>query len=718
MAELVPYPFGALVARAFRELDRQRAVFDLPSHRFWAGDPRHDFSVDLHGRRIPNPLGPAAGPHTQMAQNLALAWLAGGRALELKTVQVRDDLVIPRPCIDMRTVGFNAEWSQELKLEESLAEYVKGAMLIRLLAGSERLPIPPTTAPFHLDMSLGYDLAGIRGERVGGFVDGMTDASRLVDGLRREIPAWLGDLRDVEMPSRLSASVTLSTFHGCPPEEIERIARYLLEERGLDCVIKLNPTLLGRAALEEILHERLGYRELAVPESAFATDPGWERAVEMVGRLLELAARLGRGFGVKLTNTLIVENRTGFLPASEREVYLSGPPLHPLAVALVARFREAFGATLPLSFSAGIDRSNYPDAVALGLAPVTVCTDLLKKGGYGRLAGYHADLAARFDAAGAANVDGFALRAFGQALPALALAGAAPGSPKHEACRRVLEAGEDPRAAAGAGLWERWWDETLRANAVRYLDQVLADPRYASERNATPPPRIDRQLALFDCVTCDLCVPVCPNDANFTFGTGPVELPTLRARRAQSGWHPSKQQATDSAGPSTTGGRPQVAWHLEAGEALVLSARHQIGNFADLCNDCGNCDVFCPEDGAPYQLKPRFFGNEASWRADGEREPGRNGFFLHRGTDGDLVLARLAGRELRLAVAGCQAIFGGPGYRFTFDLADPAGSLAGEADPEINQVDLGPAFLLDYLRRAVLDGPRVNPVNALSETLP
>jgi len=693
MAELVPYPFGALVARAFREFERQEAIFDLPAHRFWSGHPGHDFSVRVHGERIPTPLGPAAGPHTQMAQNLVLAWLAGGRAIELKTVQTRDDLAIPRPCIDMRTVGFNAEWSQELKIDESLAEYVKGAMLIRLLAASGRLPVDSSTAPFHLDMSLGYDLAGVRGERVGGFVDGMTDASGLVDRLRREIPAWLGELRDLDFPARLSTSVTLSTFHGCPPDEIERIAEYLLEERNLDCVVKLNPTLLGRERLEEILHERLGYHDLEVPESAFATDPGWERAADMVGRLLELATRLGRGFGVKLTNTLIVENRTGFLPASEREVYLSGPPLHALAVALVARFRDAFGSALPLSFSAGIDRANYPDTVALGLAPVTVCTDLLKRGGYGRLAAYHAALAARFDAAKASDIEGFTWRVFGEALPALARAGAAPGSPAHEACRQALEAGGDPRATAGPGLWERWWDETLRANAARYLDRVLTDPRYARDRNATPPPRIDRRLALFDCVTCDLCVPVCPNDANFTFGSGPAELPSLRARRAQ------------------------LAWHLERDEPLRLTARHQIGNFADLCNDCGNCDVFCPEEGAPFQLKPRFFGSEASWRADGEREPERNGFFLHRTTDGDLVLARLGGRELRLEVAGCQAIFAGPGYRFAFDLGDPAGSLAGEADPGIDEVDLGPAFLLDYLRRALLDGPRVNPVNALSETL-
>ena len=49
--------------------------------------------------------------------------------MELKTVQVLDELQIPRPCIDMQTVGYNVEWSQELRVEQSLHEYVKGACL-------------------------------------------------------------------------------------------------------------------------------------------------------------------------------------------------------------------------------------------------------------------------------------------------------------------------------------------------------------------------------------------------------------------------------------------------------------------------------------------------------------------------------------------------------------------------------------------------------------
>jgi len=122
MAKLIPYPFAALVTRAIRELEQRQAIFDLPAGRFFTGLPDRDLAVTFQGQAASSPLGPAAGPHTQMAQNIVLSWLGGCRIMELKTVQINDELEIPRPCIDMRTVGLNAEWSQELKLEESLEE--------------------------------------------------------------------------------------------------------------------------------------------------------------------------------------------------------------------------------------------------------------------------------------------------------------------------------------------------------------------------------------------------------------------------------------------------------------------------------------------------------------------------------------------------------------------------------------------------------------------
>ncbi len=447
MPDLVPYPFERLVRRMFTELEQRRAIFDLPERKFTLAPAQRDLAVRFHGATAASPLGPAAGPHSQLAQNLVLSFLGGGRIFELKTVQIQDRLVIPRPCIDARTVGYNVEWSQELKLEQSLEEYVKASMLIELLVASGKLAIPPDAARTVFDMSVGYDLAGIRSERVGAFLRGLMDATPVVDRLRAQIPAEYAHLRDVAFTTALSRTLTLSTFHGCPPEEIERITTYLLEEVGLDCVVKLNPTLLGKVETRRILNEVLGYED-QVPDSAFDADARYDQAVDFVGRLADRARQLGRGLGIKLTNTLVVENPGDFLPKTERLRYLSGPPLHVLAMSLVGRFRATFGGALPVSFSAGIDKHNFADAVSLGLVPVTVCTDLLRTGGYGRMQAYFELLGKRMDAAGARSIDEWVLLGQGRAGEAL-------DAPRARASKSPRVARRSPPAPIAAAAWVR-----------------------------------------------------------------------------------------------------------------------------------------------------------------------------------------------------------------------------------------------------------------------
>lgn len=673
MAELVPYPFGLLVARIFEELDREDAIFSLPRRKFVAGRADLDFSVAPHGARAASPLGPAAGPHTQMAQNIVLGWLGGCRIFELKTVQVLDDLTIPRPCIDMRTIGYNAEWSQELTVDESLAEYVKAAMLIEILASSRRVPLAHGFGDTIFDMSVGYDLAGITSEKVGRFFDGMSDARNLVDKFRRELST---PYRDLDFATRTSRSVTLSTFHGCPPGEIERIALHLMHDRGLDCVVKFNPTLLGSKDLHELLHERLGYTHIRVPASAFERDTTWPRALGMVERLAKAAAECGVGFGVKFTNTLVVENETRFLPESQREVYLSGAPLHVLAMQLVARFRRHFADRVPVSFSAGIDANNYAPAVGLGLAPVTVCTDLLRPGGYGRLASYHDKLAEAMIAAGAATVDDYAIRGFGNAAAALEAVEPDQAAPRYTACRAAIGSGASLRDAAGPELYARWVSAARMLNTESYAERAAADPRYAFARNARGPARVDRHLALFDCISCDKCIPVCPNDANFSYAAGPARIPQLTLR-----------------------GTPEAPLFDRAPDQL-LEASHQIATFADFCNQCGNCDVFCPEEGGPYAIKPLFFGSEKHWR----ESPDRDGFFVTP----ESVLARIEGRHYRLDVSVRAARFSGEGFEIELDLVDPESTLRGRWD---RPVPLTWCFIMDLLRRSVLDTSHVNYVN-------
>lgn len=55
-------------------------------------------------------MGPAAGPNTQLAQNIVV-FLADWRFIELKTVQIMDRLEIEKPCIDAEDECYNTEWS-------------------------------------------------------------------------------------------------------------------------------------------------------------------------------------------------------------------------------------------------------------------------------------------------------------------------------------------------------------------------------------------------------------------------------------------------------------------------------------------------------------------------------------------------------------------------------------------------------------------------------
>ena len=562
MAELVPLPLPLLLRRAFHEYRNEGKIFDLPGAKFFRGFPDLDLSVEFHGHRASTPLGPAAGPHGQLVQNIALSWLGGARIIELKTVQILDELKIPRPCIDVANVGYNVEWSQELKLERSLREYVSAAMFLEILKASKLLGegIPADTV---FDMSVGYSLEGIRSPRVRSWIASMMDATAVIDELRPALDGEWARYRDLPFPARISDTISLSTFHGCPAGEIEGIVTFLLAEMGCHVCIKLNPTLLGRGEVEHLLHGVLGYHELEVHPPAFENDLQFDEALDLIPRLQSVARSHGRSLSVKFTNTLVVKNHKSFF--SEGEMYLSGAPLHVIALNLVKKFREHQREPIPVSFSGGLDANNVARAVAMNFVPVTSCTDLLRPGGYGRMIRYLENLGAAMRELGVSNIGDFVLRFRGQA-----------------------------EAAAGdvnaAGL----------LNTPILVAEATADPRYRWERNQGVPRKIGSKLWLYDCITCDKCVPVCPNDANFVYETGAVDV------------------AYDNFELDADGPRAIL------GGVLRLAKARQFANYADACNDCGNCDIFCPEDGGPFVEKPRFFGSLETFR----RDAGRNGFYI------------------------------------------------------------------------------------------
>ena len=386
-------PLDRLAGWIFRDLDRD-SVLGIPKQNLQIPSPR--LATRMFGQTVAAPLGVAAGPHTQLAQNIVASWLCGARFIELKTVQILDEIEVSRPCIDSADETYNCEWSQELKLEESFREYLNAWVLLHALSHKLGLKGPGT----HFNMSIGYNLEGIQNPRVQAFIARMRDAGAdlpaAIDQVAKVYPA----VRDIQIPRELSNHITLSTMHGCPPAEIERIASYLITDLGVHTWVKLNPTLLGPDRLRGLLNQTQGF-EIEVPDGAFGHDPKFADAMAMVKNLARIAEGRSNSFGLKLSNTLEVVNHRPVFPTNEKMMYMSGRALHPLTLTLAQLVDQELDGKVAISFCGGADARNFPDLVADGLSPVTVCTDLLKPGGYARLQQYLVNLDAAMDRAGA-----------------------------------------------------------------------------------------------------------------------------------------------------------------------------------------------------------------------------------------------------------------------------------------------------------------------------
>ncbi len=389
-----PIPFENLMNWALTEYAREGSLFGVHAlYRHKEGK-----TLPLFGEALETPVGPAAGPHTQLAQNIISAYAAGARFFELKTVQVIDgeDLPVSKPCILAADEGYNVEWSTELRVEEALGEYVKAWFALKLLSRELDLGSPDG---FLFNMSVGYDLAGIKTPKIDAFIEGLKNAE--ATSAWAECFAWTRANPDrfkavdeaylSQITPRICSSITLSTLHGCPPEEIERIATYLITQKKLNTFVKCNPTLLGYEFARKIL-DSMGYDYLVFDDHHFKSDLQYEDAVPMFRRLMALAEKEGLAFGVKLTNTFPVTIARGELPGSE--MYMSGKSLYPLTIALAGKLSDTFEGKLRISYSGGADAFNIAKIFAAGIWPITVATTLLKPGGYNRLAQMARELSA------------------------------------------------------------------------------------------------------------------------------------------------------------------------------------------------------------------------------------------------------------------------------------------------------------------------------------
>ena len=348
-------PYDKLLAQVCHEYETCGTIFGV-SH-IWKARRK---TLPIFGtEKLETPFGPAAGPNTQLAQNIIAAYAAGARFFELKTVQTMDGeelaACVNRPCILAEDEGYNCEWSTELTVPGAMDEYIKAWKVLKVISEKYGLGSPDG---FVFNMSVGYTLDGIKSPKLTAYLDGMRDAG-------------------------VSDSVTISTLHGCPPEEIEHIANYLIGERGLNTYVKCNPTLLGYDFCRETL-DRLGYDYIAFDDRHFREDLQWEDAVPMFRRLRSLAKHQNVEFGLKLTNTFPVDVKAGELPSEE--MYMSGRSLFPLTTELAARVAKEFGGGLRVSYSGGADFHSIEALFDAGIWPVTMATNLLRPGGYNRMA--------------------------------------------------------------------------------------------------------------------------------------------------------------------------------------------------------------------------------------------------------------------------------------------------------------------------------------------
>ena len=382
MSELMtPIPFRELMTWITTEYRRDGAVFGV--HKPYKAGVK---KLPIFGETIETPFGPAAGPNTQLAQNIIAGYFAGARFFELKTVQKMDgaDLAacINRPCILAEDECYNCEWSTELYVQQAFEEYVKAWCALKIMAKVYGLGDPNG---FVFNMSVGYDLAGIQGEKIDTFLNGMVDASKTpifqecIAVLKEFFPGE-SDYIDTITP-HVSGSVTVSTLHGCPPDEIERIASYLLEKKYLHTFVKCNPTILGYETARSIL-DSMGYDYIAFDDHHFKEDLQYSDAVPMFHRLQALADREGLEFGLKLSNTFPVDVKAGELPSEE--MYMAGKSLFPLTTTMAAMMAKEFGGKLRLSYAGGADAFNIDKLFACGIWPITMATTELKPGGYQR----------------------------------------------------------------------------------------------------------------------------------------------------------------------------------------------------------------------------------------------------------------------------------------------------------------------------------------------
>lgn len=460
---MVQIPFHKIMERVMYEKEKYNTVYNVSNLYMNNGEK----DLEIFGQHLENPFGPAAGPHTQLAQNLIASYVGGSRFFELKTVQILDghDLHVDKPCIRADDECYNVEWSTELYVPQALEEYIKGWYGIKLIAKEYGFGDPEK---FIFNMSVGYNLEGIKSKKIDDFIEGLKDASGT--DTWKECEKWaldhVNEFKNVDeayirsISPKICNSITLSTMHGCPSDEIEGIITHLLTNKKINTYLKCNPTLLGYDFVRKTMDD-MGYDYMTFDNHGFDSDLQFDDAVALIKKMQELGKANDLTFGVKLSNTFHVKITNSELPGTD--MYMSGKALYPLTINVAAKLAKAFDGKLPMSFSGGADGNNIKDIFHTGIWPITVATILLKPTGY-------------------------------QVIKKLAL---------------LLDECDFPK------------DQTVNVDLLEELaKKAVEDKNYKkteAARKKTLPHFGDNVNVRMECkVTCGNCVNVCPNRANTT----------------------------------------------------------------------------------------------------------------------------------------------------------------------------------------------------------
>ena len=158
--------------------------------------------------------------------------------------------------------------------------------------------------------------------------------------------------------------------------------------------------------LRGILNDKLNFKT-NVPDIAFEHDLKYPDALNIIRALQKTAKEQNLQFGLKLTNTLESVNNKNIFGSDVDMMYMSGRALHPVSINLANKLQHDLNGEIPFSFSAGADAFNVADILSCGFKTVTLCSDILKPGGYMRLNQYFEEIQKRFAETNSGNTEEF-----------------------------------------------------------------------------------------------------------------------------------------------------------------------------------------------------------------------------------------------------------------------------------------------------------------------